>query len=255
MTRKTLAILAVATLLGRPLRAQMQVDNAEIWLTSSQLTGVFTVSNGSAEALQFNLTNGDWDRAEDGQNRFFPAGTTPSSCERALQVFPRQLRLAAGGAQPVRISLDRDSLPARACWSIVFVESEPPSLQSRTGVRYLTRIGVKVYYTPAQTVRLAEMVEFVQAPKAAPGDSNAVDLAVRNTGTQPLSIGGSIEIRRPDNFIVATIPIEPVPVLPAALRIMRVTLPKMLPGSYVALATLDFGSDEDLVGQTPLVIR
>jgi P pilus assembly chaperone PapD len=248
-------ILAVLTLLGRPLSAQMQVDNAEIWLTSSQLEGSFTVSNGSAETLQFNLADGDWDRADDGQNRFFPAGTTPSSCERALQVFPRQLRLAPGGAQPVRISLNRDSLPSRACWSIVFVESEPPSLQSRSGVRYLTRIGVKIYYTPAQAVRLAEMVEFIQPPNATPSDTNAVEIGIRNTGTQALSIGGSIEIRRPDNFIVATVPIEPVPVLPAALRIMRVTLPKVLPGSYVALVTLSYGSDEDLVGQTPLVIR
>lgn len=255
MTRMSFRILAVLTLLGRPLSAQMQVDNAEIWLTSTQLEGSFTVSNGSAEALQFNLTDGDWDRADDGQNRFFPAGTTPSSCERALQVFPRQLRLAAGAAQPVRISLNRDSLPSRACWSIVFVESEPPSLQNRTGVRYITRIGVKIYYTPPQTVRLAEMIEFIQAPKAAPTDSDAVEIGIRNTGTQPVSLGGTIEIRRPDNFIVATVPIEPVPILPAALRVMRVTLPKVLPGSYVALVTLSYGSDEDLVGQTPLVIR
>jgi len=255
MNRNTVAILVVATLFGRPLRAQMQVDNAEIWLTSTQLEGSFTVSNGSAEALQFNLSDGDWDRADNGENRFYPAGTTPSSCERALTVFPKQLRLAPGGAQPVRITLNRDSLPSRACWSIVFVESEPPSLQNRTGVRYITRIGVKVYYTPAQAVRLAEMVEFIQTPKAAPTDSDAVEIGLRNTGTQPLSIGGTIEIRRPDNFIVATVPVDPVPVLPSALRVMRVTLPKILPGSYVALVTLGYGSDEDLVGQTPLVIR
>lgn len=255
MTTKALMMLMAATLVGRPLRAQMQVDNAEIWLTTGQLTGAFTVTNAASGALQFNLVDGDWDRAEDGQNRFFPAGSTPNSCERALEVFPRQLRLAPGASQQVRVSLRADSLPSRACWSIVFVESEPPVTQDRVGVRFVTRIGVKLYYNPAETVRLAEMVEFVQLAKAAPADSDAVELGFRNIGTRPVNLGGSVEIRRADNFIVGRVPLEPIPVLPSALRIVRVTLPKLQPGAYIALGSFDFGGDEDLVGQTPVVIR
>lgn len=255
MTKKTLMILAVATLLGRPLHAQMQVDNAEIWLTTGQLNGLFTVTNAATGALQFNLVNGDWDRADDGQNRFYPAGSTPNSCERALEVFPRQLRLAAGASQQVRVSLRADSLPSRACWSIVFVESEPPVTQERVGVRFVTRIGVKIYYNPAESVQLAEMVEFVQLPKAAPADSDAVELAFRNIGTRPIMLGGSVEVRRADNFVVGRIPLDPIPVLPSALRVVRVTLPTLQPGAYIALGSFDFGGDEDLVGQTPVVIR
>lgn len=137
----------------------------------------------------------------------------------------------------------------------MFVESEPSAAQDRTGVRFVTRIGVKIYYNPAETVRLAEMVEFVQQPKAAPADSDAVELAFRNIGTRPVSIGGSIEVRRADNFVVGRVPLDPIPMLPSALRILRVSLPKLQPGAYIALGSFDFGGDEDLVAQTPLVIR
>jgi hypothetical protein len=164
--------------------------------------------------------------------------------------------LTPGASQTVRVSLRTDSLPSRACWSLIFVQTEPPSAQQRnTAIRYVTRIGVKIYYTPAQTVTLAEIEGFVQIPKATPQDSAAVELAVRNVGTRPIGVGGTIEIRRADNFVVARVPVEPIPVLPAALRRIRVNLPAILPGAYVALAVFDYGADEDLAAQTPVEIR
>jgi len=256
MTRLNVVAMVTVALIGTPLQAQMRVDNADLWLTASASVGTFTVANEGTEVLQFTLENADWDRAEDGANRFYPAGSTPSSCERALEVFPRQLRLTAGASQTVRVSLRADSLPSRACWSLVFVQTEPPQAQQRSSaVRYVTRIGVKIYYTPPQTVTLAEIEGFVQLPKVAPQDSNAVELAVRNTGTRPVGLEGTVEIRRADNFVVARIPVETIPVLPAALRRIRVNLPKLDPGVYVALAVFDYGADEDLAAQTPVEIR
>src|SRR6478609_3423123 len=256
MTRPTVMAMVVVALIGTPLQAQMRVDNADLWLTATASVGTFTVTNEGTDILQFTLEDADWDRADDGANRFFPAGSTPSSCERALQVFPRQLRLTPGASQTVRVSLRADSLPSRACWSLVFVQTEPPSAQNRaSAIRYVTRIGVKIYYTPPQTITLAEVEGFVQLPKATPQDSAAVELAVRNVGTRPVGVGGTVEIRRADNFVVAKVLVEPIPVLPAALRRIRVSLPTLLPGSYIALAVFDYGADEDLAAQTPVEIR
>lgn len=256
MTRRSVMAMVVAALIGAPLQAQMRVDNADLWLTAGAPVGTFTVTNQGTDVLQFTLENADWDRADDGTNRFYPAGSTPSSCERALEVFPRQLRLTAGASQSVRVSLRADSLPARACWSLVFVQTEPPQTPQRgTGIRYNMRIGVKVYYTPPQTVTLAEVEGFVQLPRATPTDTAAVELDVRNIGTRPISLGGTVEIRRVDNFVVARVPVEPVPVLPSALRRLRVNLPHLDPGAYIALAVFDYGADEDLAAQTPVEIR
>lgn len=256
MTRPIVMAMVTVALLGTPLQAQMRVDNADLWLTATAPVGSFTVTNDGTELLQFTLENADWDRADDGANRFYPAGSTPSSCERALEVFPRQLRLAPGASQAVRVSLRTDSLPSRSCWSIVFVQTEPPQAQQRnSAIRYVTRIGVKIYYTPPQTVTLAEIEGFVQLPKATPQDSNAVELAVRNVGTRPVGFAGTVELRRADNFVVARVQVEPIPVLPAASRRIRVNLPKLDPGAYIALAVFDYGADEDLAAQTPVEIR
>lgn len=253
-------ILAGLTLLSAiaatPLGAQVQVNNAELWLSAGQPTSTFTVSNEAPTAVQFTLTDGDWDRTEDGSNRFYPAGSTPTSCERGLTVFPRILRLPAGTSQGVRVSINPDSLPARACWSIIFVESGAgEGSQGNASIRYVTRIGVKVYYTPPQTVTQAEVVDFVQATKAAPADSDAVDLTVRNTGTRQVNVHGSVELRRADNFVVQRVLVDGVPVLPGATRTIHVNFPKTLPGAYVALAVFDFGGSEDLAAQAPVEIR
>lgn len=253
-------ILVAAVLMGvldvLPATAQVQVNNADLWLTTAQPAGTFTVSNEGNDPIQFTLEDGDWDRGDDGSNRFLPAGSTPTSCERALQVFPRQLRLAPHTTQTVRVALNVDSLPPRACWSIIFVQTEAGGgQQASASIRYVTRIGVKVYYVPARTVTLAEVVDFAQAAKAAPADSDAVDFTVRNTGTRPISVHGTVELRRADNFVVQRVIVDQIPILPSATRKIHVTLPATQPGSYVALAVFDYGGDEDLAAQAPVEIR
>lgn len=256
MRRILAGLTLLSALAASPLTAQVQVNNADIWLSATQSTGTFTVLNDGTDAVQFTLTDGDWDRAADGANRFYPAGSTPTSCERGLTVFPRQLRLAAGNSQTVRISLNPDSLPARSCWSIIFVESEAGTgTQGNASVRYVTRIGVKVYYVPPQTVTQAEVMDFVQATKASPADSEAVELTVRNTGSRQVSLHGSVELRRPDNFVVQRILVDAIPVLPGATRTIHTNFSKPMPGAYVALAVFDYGGGEDLAAQTPVEIR
>lgn len=255
--RRILVAAVLASVIGAlPATAQVQVNNADLWLSASQPTGTFSVTNEGTDVLQFTLEDGDWDRTDDGTNRFLPPGSTPTSCERGLQVFPRQLRLSPGTTQTVRVSLAVDSLAARSCWSIIFVQTETGGGgQANASIRYVSRVGVKVYYVPARTVTLAEVADFAQAAKATPADSNAVELTVRNTGTRPISLHGTVEIRRPDNFVVQRIVVEAIPVLPSAVRKIHVNIPTVLPGTYVALAVFDYGGDEDLAAQAPVEIR
>lgn len=255
MRRLMVIHLVLGTIAAAPLAAQMRVDNADIWLTRGTPVATFTVGNEGTEPLQYTLTTGDWDRDGDGTNRFLPAGSTPTSCERAMEVFPRQFRVAPGANQDVRVSLRTDSLPNAACWSIIFVQTEPNlSGQRSTAVSYVTRIGVKVYFNPDRTVTLAEVEGFRQLPPAAPGDSAAVEIIVRNSGTRQVKLNGAVEIRRVDNIVVARVPVEDIPILPSASRRIRVALPTIQTGGYVALAILDYGGDEDLAAQVPVQI-
>jgi hypothetical protein len=114
---------------------------------------------------------------------------------------------------------------------------------------------VKVYYTPAQTVTLAEVEGFVQAPKSTPTDSDAVNFTVRNTGTRPVTLHGSVELRRPDNFVVQRALVDAIPVLPGATRTIHTPFTRPLPGTYIALAVFDYGGSEDLAAQAAVEIR
>src|ERR1041385_2994105 len=121
--RRILVAMMLASVVGAvPAVAQVQVNNADLWLSATQPTGTFSVTNEGTEVLQFTLEDGDWDRTDDGPNRFLAPASTQTSCKRGLQVIQRHLRITPGTAQTVRVSLATDSLPPRACWSIIFVQ-------------------------------------------------------------------------------------------------------------------------------------
>jgi hypothetical protein len=58
-----------------------------------------------------------------------------------------------------------------------------------------------------------------------------------------------MEYRRPDNSVAATDSVSQFPVLPDARRRVAVTVPRLAPGSYVALALLDYGGAEIAAAQ------
>ena len=49
--------------------------------------GVITLTNEGAKAVEAQVRLEDWDRAEDGTNRWYPLGTLPGSCGRLVQIF------------------------------------------------------------------------------------------------------------------------------------------------------------------------
>jgi hypothetical protein len=251
----TLAALAIgASLLApRPSAAQVSVDEAELFLDlsgSGRRVGSFNVTNEGKDVAQVTIYLSDWDRQENGEHRFVQSGTLPSSCARQMRLFPQSLRLEPGRRQAVRVELNGgDSLTA-ACWSIAFVETS--ALQKGTGrqVTYVTRLGVKIYVLPPGLTKEGEVEDIVTQP----GDSGRTRIAIlfHDVGGLPLWVRGTVEYRRPDNSVAATDSVAEFPVLPGARRRVLVTVPRLAPGSYMALALLDYGGAEIAAGQIPV---
>jgi P pilus assembly chaperone PapD len=257
--------LAVAA----PAAAQVSVDQAEIVLhpqPSSPAVAGFNVSNETNTTVEAKVYLKDWDRDEDGNNRFLELGTVSQSCAKYLRVFPLSLRLPPHTSQGVRLGLQgADSLPA-TCWSIVFVEAAPPPAGAGRQVQYVLRLGVKVYIEPPglsvdgdvegmgiDTVH-ASRVPAVKGAKPAPPAADTVVTSVqfRNTGGLPAIVKGEIEYRRLDNSVVHRDSVPTFYVLPGAARRARVPLAALPKGHYVVLALLDFGGNEVAAGQVPL---
>jgi P pilus assembly chaperone PapD len=276
--RTALALCALGLLTAPGLRAQLLVDPLEVTLTTSgasRVTGSFSLANTSDVAVQATITRQDWDRAENGDNRFLPAGSTGASCGSLLTASPVSIRVEPRSSRIIRLSVTGASALSKECWDIFFVEEVP----QRAGVRgnslqYIFRTGVKVYVAPPRLKRDAavedmavEAVPVVATPAAsstpasavprpAPATKRQVSIRFRNTGGAHLLAKGMLEYRRLDNSLAAKVAIPEFPTLPGAVRKVMVDVPADLAtGDYVVLALIDFGGAEIVAGQIDLQVK
>ncbi|PYP33897.1 MAG: hypothetical protein DMD47_00290 [Gemmatimonadetes bacterium] len=256
-----LAAFVLAGLVPTPVGAQLAVDQAEIFLEPRALgRGIasINVSNEGDSVAEATIYLSDWDRREDGENRFYPSGTLPRSCGRLLRVFPLSVRLAPHTSQGVRVALDGADTLSAACWSIVFVESGAAPTGRGRQLAYITRLGVKIYGLPAGLAKdgmIDELVERGRRPgsgkSAADSGGQRFEVTFRNSGGLPLWVRGRVEFRRLDNSVAATADVPEFPLLPGARRTVVVPAPKLRAGRYVALALLDYGGADIAGAQTP----
>jgi P pilus assembly chaperone PapD len=256
-----LAAVAVAATLLDSTRAaaQVSVEDLELRFVSSPTRAAipaktFRINNTGDAAVQATISVADWDRSDTGQNRYFPAGATPGSCAAALRVFPMVLRLEPHASEDVRVTV-HDST-ATACHSILFVETPPPPASTAgTSITYRLRYGVKIYVEPNAPLS-GEILSSALVSAEAPGQSQAPALEVvyTNPGARQSLTTGEVQIRRPDDSVAARVPIEEFPVLPGAVRRLRIALPSLAAGRYAVLALLEFGGDEVVATQVEWLV-
>ena len=276
MRRTALALSAISGLLAAPIEAQLLVDPLEVSLTTAgtqRVTGSFSLSNTSDVPVQATITRQDWDRAENGDNRFLPAGSTGRSCGAMLSASPVSIRVEPRSSRIVRLSVEGAAALSQECWDIFFVEEVP----QRAGIRgnslqYIFRTGVKVYVIPPGLKRdggvedmSVDEVPLVAEKSAsstptlisvAPKTKRQVSVRFRNTGAEHLVSKGQLEFRRLDNSVAAKVAIPEFPTLPGATRKVMIDIPTDLPrGDYLVLALIDFGGAELVAGQIDLQVK
>lgn len=267
MRGTVLALCAVGMLISRPASAQLLVDPLEVTLLTSgpgRVAGSFSLTNTSDAPVQATISRSDWDRVENGDNRFLAAGSTGNSCGKILSVSPLSVRIEPHTSRVVRLGVQTDSTLPRECWDIVFIEEVPQRAPTKgNSLQYIFRTGVKVYVAPPGLARdgAIENMEVVDAPaKPAGGTRNAAagsaparrQVAIRfhNTGGMHVVAKGHLEFRRLDNSLAREVPIDEFPTLPGSTRRVLVDIPADLAaGDYVVLALVDFGGAELVAGQ------
>jgi P pilus assembly chaperone PapD len=261
----TLAIALAASIVAPATsHAQFAIDKTELFLSpadSAARSGILTVRNEGATRAQATIKIEDWDRAEDGGNRFFAAGTLPQSCAAALKLFPLTLSLGPGESQAVRIDMDAAgarSLGNRECWSVVLVESAVPETNAsgRTLI-YRLRTGMKVYVMPSGLSADGQVSDVAIHAASSPtaGANDTVEVAFQNTGSKHVVGRGRVEIRRPDNSTAAVVDLPLAYALPGATMRVRAALPALAVGKYVVLAVMDYGGSEIAAAQLEHEVR
>jgi urease beta subunit len=251
--------------------AQLLVDPLEVTMItagSSRVSASFSLANTSDRPVQATITRQDWDRVENGDNRFLPAGSSGTSCGAMLSVSPLSIRVEPHTSRIIRLGVQNAAALSKECWDIFFVE-EIPQRASVNGnsLQYIFRTGVKVYVVPPSLTRdgtvenmavedvpVSPVTSSTTASKpvtsSAPATKRQISIRFHNTGGTNLLAKGRLEFRRLDNSLAAEVPIAEFPTLPGAVRKVMVDVPSGLaPGDYVVLGLIDFGGAELVAGQ------
>jgi P pilus assembly chaperone PapD len=258
-----LALCATGIAISESASAQLLVDPLEVTLITanqSRVAGSFSVSNTTDEPVQATITRQDWDRVENGDNRFLPSGTSGNSCGAMLTVSPLSIRVEPHTSRTIRVATQNASALAKECWDIFFVEEIPRrSTTSGNSLQYIFRTGVKVYLAPPNLARdgavenmAVEEVPLTTTPVANASATRKQQIAIlfHNTGGMHLLAKGHLEFRRLDNSVAMQVPVPEFATLPGATRKLNIGVPSGLAaGDYVVLALIDFGGAELVAGQ------
>jgi len=268
-------VLALCAVIGvvvsQSASAQLLVDPLEVTILATGTNRVpasFSVSNTSNEVVQATITRSDWDRAENGDNRFVAAGSTGTSCGANLSVSPLSIRVEPHTSRVIRLGIQSGAAVPKECWDIFFVEEIPRRASAKgNSLQYIFRTGVKVYVAPPGLSRDGAVenmaIEDVPVPRPTASTTPATTVAnvpaatkrqisvvFHNTGGTHLLAKGRLEFRRIDNSLAAQVTIPEFPTLPGATRKVMLDVPAGLtPGDYVVLALIDFGGAELVAGQ------
>jgi len=250
--------------------AQLLVDPLEVTIVAAGTNRVptsFSVSNTSNENVQATITRSDWDRAENGDNRFLTAGSTGTSCGANLSVSPLSIRVEPHTSRVIRLGIQSGAAVTKECWDIFFVEEIPRRASAKgNSLQYIFRTGVKVYVAPPGLSRDGAVenmaIEDVPVPRTTastttattvanvPATKRQISVVFHNTGGTHLLAKGRLEFRRIDNSLAGQVTIPEFPTLPGATRKVMLDVPAGLtPGDYVVLALIDFGGAELVAGQ------
>jgi len=262
-----LALCAVGMVVSQRAHAQLLVDPLEVTMLAAgtnRVSASFSLSNTSDKPVQATISRSDWDRAENGDNRFLASGSSGTSCGAMLTVSPASVRIEPHTSRVIRLGAQPGAALTRECWDIIFVEEIPQrSTTKGNSLQYIFRTGVKVYVAPPGLTRdgAVEDMEVVDAPPvraasttpAKPAAKRQIAIRFHNTGAMNLVAKGRVEFRRLDNSLATQVAIEEFPTLPGATRRILVDVPNDLAaGDYVALALIDFGGAELVAGQIDL---
>ena len=266
-----LALCAVGVVISRSANAQLLVDPLEVTMITAGNTRVsasFSLSNTTDAPVQATITRQDWDRVENGDNRFLPAGTSGTSCGAMLSASPLSIRIDPHTSRIIRLGAQNAAALSKECWDIFFVEEVPQRASIKgNSLQYIFRTGVKVYVAPPGLARdgavesmRVEVVAVTPAASTTPArlsvsaapaaTKRQISIRFHNTGNMHLLAKGRLEFRRLDNALAMQVPIDEFPTLPGSTRKVMVDVPSGLaPGDYVVLALVDFGGPELVAGQ------
>lgn len=246
----------LALLFPQSSRADLGLDVSpakyEVQLPAGQTDTVpITVRNTGVNVVHVQVSIVDFSVGANGQYVFFRPGTNKFSAATWMSVNPREFDLPPNTLSQVRLSL---SVPAQASGehsAIVFFQTRPTRHQG--GVSFSERIAAKIYELVPNTLRLTGEVDDVSAKSGADGERYLVGF--KNTGNAHVYLNGRIEIKQGSTVLERIELPKQMLVERGGARVVDVVGKKLPPGSYTAIALIDYGGPNLTGGEKTFTVR
>ncbi|MDE2482850.1 MAG: hypothetical protein KGN02_11715 [bacterium] len=260
--KKTIKAMAAAALLilaaAYPASADLSLDVAPAKLElqispSTTQTFPITVRNSGTAPLHIQVSLSDFTLTPSGEYQFGKAGSHPYSLAHWLGVNPREFDVPPNTVQQVRVTLNVPQHVAGEYSGIIFFTTRPERHETH-GITFAERVAAKVYaYTPA-SLRIDGAVDGIAVKETSIGERFLVGF--KNRGNAHVYVNGRIEVRKGDQT-VARVPFPPQLLVERGERrvLEAYVTDKLPPGTYTALALVDFGGPNLAGGQTTFTVK
>lgn len=206
-----------------------------------------TVHNASFDPVHVQTSMVDFGVGLNGDYEFQKVGTRPYSLMKWAAIRPREFDIPPGNSQQVQLTIQ---MPQNANLSgeyggIVFFQTRPPR-RAGTAVAFAVRIASKIYETIPGTVKLAGAIAKMSASSSS--RSEAYRVLFKNTGNTHVYLHGQLTIQR-GTGVVDTLSLATGELVErGGERLLEVHGKHLEPGSYQAVATVDYGGKTETGG-------
>jgi len=209
------------------------------------------VRNTGDAQVHIQVSLGDFLVGRDGNNQFLPPGKGPYSMSNWVDVNPRECDLDPQSVKQVRFTITVPNGATGEYSSLVFFTTRPP--RKPGGLAIAERIASKLYEIIPDTARFAGEIDDVSARPDDAGEKYLIGF--HNTGNAHVYLSGRVEIKSGGQIVDRVVMPHDMLVERNGKRLIEVVGKKLPPGSYSAVALIDYGGPNLIAGQTNFTVR
>lgn len=228
----------------------------------SEASALLMVRNTSSKDLTVDIQAKDFDIDPDGQEREQSPGSVERGCASWLSLSPvGMVSLKGGESREVRMTLDTPPRISGSYWAKVYIEesSRPEPIVQQKGDVGMTlfirqRWEIRVHEQVPGTARIdAEVMNMALARDRA--ERPTLQVALENLGNSMVLCQGRLEIRDEGGELVSEQALNSTEapnfrLYPEKERVLTTLLPpELTPGTYTALAIVEYGDEGITAGQ------
>jgi len=248
-----LAGLVIATLVpftGKPDAMGLEVTPGKLEIsvpTGATYNIPISVRNSSFDQVHVQGSMTDFSVGLDGAYAFQRVGARPNSLLKWAAIRPREFDIAPGTIQQVQLTVQLPQSPSLSgeYAGIVFFQTRPQ--RKRGTMAFAIRVASKIYETIPGTVKLDGAITKMSAVSSSKGETYRV--LYRNSGNAHVYIRGQLTIQKGGSVVDQVELANGQLVERGGDRLVEVTGKRLEPGSYQAIATIDYGGKTETGGE------